>query len=194
MNPTNTKRVFLVGALLLLSGQAFALEVKSIASAGSGCKASEKIQASASDSSLEILFPQLKSDRANGKKLFRSNCNVSMTLDGNAGKQFKAVGIKTDYETAGTDKDQLNLNFKIWFQGESKTTSLDHKIDTSKGAEFRDSVTLRINEDNWSPCKKENTLNVGVSFIGKNQDGFSSEYSLKQSKGLKIELLWRPCI
>jgi hypothetical protein len=192
MNLAFTKQVFMVGALLL-SSQTFALEIKSIVAAGSGCKATEKIQANASASHFEIMVPQLKSDRAKGKKFFRSNCNLSVTLDGDTGKQFKVVAVRTNYETTGTNKDELSLNFKFWFQGESNTTSLDHKIDTSKGTEFRYELSLPIHEDNWSACKKENVFNASVSFIGKNQSGFSNEYSLSQPNGLKIELLWRPC-
>ena len=179
--------------LLMLSGTSFALNVKSVVAAGSGCKANDKFPVSAVDGSLEIAFPVLHSVQANGKKMFRSNCNLSLSLEGEAGKQFKAVAVKTDYETIGTSKDKLSMNFKLWFQGGSKTILLDHQINTSKGTEFRESLSLPINEESWSPCKKENVLNAGVSFNGKNEDGFSTEYTLTQSKGLKIELIWRPC-
>lgn len=185
--------ILLLASLFILSKQTFALEIKSVAAAGSACRASEKVQVSASDNGMEIMVPALKTDRAKGKKLFRSNCNLSIALDGEAGKQFKVVAIKTGYQTVGTNKDELNLNFKLWFQGESKTVTIDHKIDTSKGTELNTELSLPIEEDSWSACNKEKVLNAGVSFIGKNQSGFSNEYSLSQAKGIKIELLWRPC-
>ncbi len=189
----NMHRTLLSITLLMLSGASYALDVKSVVAAGSGCKANDKVPVNAVNGSLEIAFPPLKSLRASGKKMFRSNCNLSLTLEGESGKQFKAVAINTDYETVGTSKDKLNLNFKLWFQGGSKTISLDHQINTSKGTEFRDTISIPISEESWSPCKKENVLNAGVSFNGKNDDGFSSEYTLTQTKGMKIELMWRPC-
>jgi hypothetical protein len=193
MNRTYKNHVFLFAVLLVLSKHALALDVKSVAAAGSGCKASEKLQVNASDNSLEIMVPDLKTEGANGKKLFRSNCNISIALDSDSGKQFKAVAIKTSYEISGSNTDRLSLNFKLWLQGESKTTLIDHSIDTSKGSNSNHELTLPINEDNWSACKKENVFNAGISFIGKNQNGFSKEYILKLAKGLKVELLWRPC-
>ena len=193
MNQTITKRALVFVVLIMPSKHALALDVKSVAAAGSGCKASENLQVSASDNNLEIMLPELKTEGATGKKIFRSNCNISIALDSDSGKQFKAAAINAPYEASGSITDKLSLNFKLWFQGESETTLLDHNIDTSKGSDSSHELSLPISEDNWSACKKEKVFNAGVSFIGKNQNGFSKEYILKLAKGLKIQLLWRPC-
>jgi len=177
----------------LLGNHAFALEIQSISSAGSGCKANGKVAADASENNINIYMPELKADNLKTKRLFRSNCNLSIALSSSGGKQFRTKALNTEYNTAGTATDDLSANFKLWFQGESKTVSINHKINTSKGQPIQKSIDLPIEEEMWSSCKKEHILNVGVSFIGKNKDGFSSEYSFKQPRGLKVDLTWRPC-
>jgi hypothetical protein len=187
------KSVCLMGMLLSFSETSFSLEIKSVVAAGSGCKANEKIDVEATGTGIKVFFPALKTDKAQGKRMFRSNCNLSIALSGEEGKQFKVKTIKTEYETSGTSLDRLSLNFKVWFQGESKTVSIDHEIDTSKGDTARQTLTLPVQEEIWSPCKKESLINTGTSFVGKNQKGFSNEFSLTQTNGLTLEIDWRSC-
>jgi len=180
-------------SFLLTTEALFALDIKNLVAAGNGCKTKQNISASLTDTGIEINFPDLKTDRAKGKKILRSNCSISMNLPNNQGKQFIPTAIKTNYRTTTTLNDQLNLNFKLWFQGENNTIVVDHKVETSKASEIRESIFIPIKTDTLSPCKKSNILNIGVSLIGKNSEKFSSEFNLEQTSNLKIEGIWLAC-